>query len=328
MTDELIARGRYRVDTVPERDGRRFRGMLRVAAGDRVGFEADLAALSTFGDDLRSVFVQSLVAEWRALLVLLDGDLSGAEGLANRVLEVAGDDPNFLLGWFVQLAWIRVEQGWAAEVAPLASATLDEHPDVVALRALVALLRAEAGEPAAARELIEPLAASDWALVPDDWLRPAALAFLALPARETLGPGECRSLAGHLAEYSGQLIVVGAGALVPGAADHFRGVLLGALGPADRHAAGLALASAAALEERIGSRALTARSHLEHAAVLLGGGSADRRRAAHLLDSVRAEGECLGITRLVQRADDLRQHSGQSGRSVEPRLVGTRRRGP
>lgn len=263
VAEELVTRGRDRVDVVPERDGRRFRAMLRLAGGDRAGFEADLAGLSEFGDRTGSIWVRSLTAEWRVLGALLDGDLDGAEALANAVLGISGDDPNFLLGWFVQLVQVRLEQGRAAEMVDMAMATLGEHPELTVLRAVAANLHAASGNVEAARNLLAPLVQSRWQSISSDWLRPATLGYLAEPVRATQSAATCAELADLFTPYAGQLLIVGAGALVVAAADHSRAVLLAASGATALIEARSLLEDAIALAERTGSPTLAARSHAE-----------------------------------------------------------------
>lgn len=300
VADELIAAGAGRVDLLPERDGRRFRAILRLASGDRAGFEADLVDLAEFGERCGSIWVRSLVASWRTLLALLDGDLVSAEQRAGEVLAISGDEPNFMLGWFVQLVNIRQAQDRSAEMAPLAQMTFADHPEIAALRALTAGLLLDCGEVESAREMSLPLVDGAFAQLSEDWLRPATLAYLAPIVRAMFGPGERKQLADLLEPYAGQLLVVGAGSLVLGAADHFRGILL-AEGDADqREGARSAFRSAISLSEGAGAHALALESRLELAAV-----SASSEVDLDELAHIQREARERGLARVERRAGDL-----------------------
>lgn len=305
VSDELVEAGQERVDRVPERDGRRFRGLLRLCGGNRAGFSADLDYLSDFGARSRSVFVESLVGEWRTMEAMLDGDLQRAEDLANSVLATSGDDPNFLLGWFVELAWIRTEQDRAGEILPLAEATAAEHPDLVPLAALTASLHAEIGNLDEARRIAEPIAANDCGSVPRDWLRPATLAYLAAAACLALDAPAQQAVAAQLEPYAGQLLVVGQGALVAGVADHLRAALLTASGTVRDSDLGL-FGEAYTTAMRAGAGLLGANTQIDWAAAHLRRATeVDVARAHELLAAALAVGEQLGIARLVRKARQL-----------------------
>jgi hypothetical protein len=304
VAEELTALGQDDPDAPPERDGRRFRGVLKLAAGDRGAFERDLNGLLELHRESGSAYVASTVAIWTALLALLDGDLPRAEEAAARVETVSGKHPNFRLAHFVEVTEIRVLQDRAAETADAALALLRDNPRLTVVRALAARVFVEGGDVDRARELLVPLVSDGLVHVPMDWLRPAALGYLALAARACLGPDECRAIAAELAPYAGQLIVGGPGALVLGAADHFRGVLLAAAG--DVTEARRLLAAGLDLEESVGGRALAARTRTELAALLARGTSRDSARAGRLLDAATTEARGLGLTRELRRATVVR----------------------
>ncbi|MEO8907569.1 MAG: AAA family ATPase [Microbacteriaceae bacterium] len=260
VVNELIGLSSKRLGRVPEQDGRRFRALLRLAGGDRTGFEHDLAGMSEFAAASGSVFVQSLVGEWRAMLTLLDGDLASAEEHANAVLAVAGDDPNFQLGWLVQLIQIRLEQGRTAEARGMADMALAQSPGLLAIRSLAASVRLQAGDPAGAREPVSAVLSDGVTDIPEDWLRPATLAYLT-PAVCAFGaPDQQLTLARLLEPYAGQLLIAGAGAVVLGAADHLRATLLLAAGDGHRAAAVGLLGDAVALTEGCGAVLLAEKS--------------------------------------------------------------------
>lgn len=258
--NELIALSADPLGRVPEQDGRRFRAILRLAGGDRDGFEADMLAMSEFGESSGSVFVKSLVREWRAMLALLDGDLERAEELANDVLTVAGDDPNFLVGWLVQIIQIRLEQGRTSEARGMAEMALAQNPSLTAIRALAAMVRLAAEDGPGADELVAPLLSAGMKIIPEDWLRPATLGYFASVVTELGSADDCVALEACLEPYAGQMLIAGAGALVLGAADHLRATLLLAAGEGHRAAAVGLLGHAISLAESCGAVLLAERS--------------------------------------------------------------------
>ena len=145
VAEELVELGAGRDDLPFEYDGRRFRGVARLAAGDRAGFESDEVAIDETGRRRGAVFLQSLAAEWRALLALADADLPRAEELADKVLAVAGNEPNFLLGWLAKTAIVHAEQDRAVEILPTVESTVEEYPALAAIRALASWLFARRG---------------------------------------------------------------------------------------------------------------------------------------------------------------------------------------
>lgn len=256
VAEELVALGRDRADLSPECNGWRFRAALRLAGGDRDGFERDLATMDEFGARTGSVFVRSTLALWRTLLALLDGDLPAAERHAGTVLELSAGHPNFVLGHFVELVEIRTLQGRAADICDAALTTSERVPGLGVLRAVAARVHLDAGDPETAARLVEGLLVDGVWQIAEDWLRPPTLAYLAPVARAVCGATQRAALAALLAPYAGQLVVAGPGALVVDAVDHARAILLG---PARQAEATRLLRSALSLAERVRSPVLTAR---------------------------------------------------------------------
>jgi hypothetical protein len=293
---ELMELSDRNADMAPERHGLRFRALLALIAGDRHGFNADADALDRFAAQSSSTFLQSLIGEWRVMQALLDGRIEAAETLANAVLGIAGDDPNFLLGWLVEMIAIRTYQGRVAELVPLADTALAEHPDLDALRALVAGAHLAAGNPVRARSLAIPLIADQQVHLRVDWLRPAALAYLTPVVASTMSGAESLALAEELRPYEGQLLVAGAGALVAGAADHCRARLLAAAHPNQPDEPLKLFARSLELADRTASPTLLTDIRIDFAVFLLERdelGAADE--ASVLLDEARDSATRCGL---------------------------------
>jgi len=271
IDDELVNLSRSVPNAIGPADGRRFLGVNHLALGNRHAFEADLEAMVGDAERLQHGVLRAMATSWRALLALLDGDLTLAEDMANNVIVDAGDDPNFQLGWMVHLCTIRAEQGRLDEFLPLVEQVAAEHGDLFAIRALVAWTFAAAGLHDRSREIVASDLDDGLQRLGADWLRPAALGLLA-PVIAGFGDEWCaRRMLELLEPYSGQLLIVGSGTTVVGSADHFRGVLLASCGDTD--SAGICLADAIALENGIGAITMAAHTGLDWAEVLRSSGS-------------------------------------------------------
>jgi hypothetical protein len=313
VTEELIGLASETTESLGAIEGRWFRGVAHLASGDRRAFDADLAALSYDAERMNSQVERSMVSMWEAMLAVLDGQLDTADGLVAQFLTEAGDDPNFLLGWFAQICVLRSEQGRASEMIPLGEQVLAEHGDLAAVRAMVAYLLTGVGDLEGARHTIDPLVATGFELVPDDWLLPATLGLLTpvVVIRDedtSRHRAACVALHERLAPYHDQALVMGFGTIVTGAADRHLGTLAGALG--DRAAAAGHFRSAAAVEQRLGSPLLAQHTALDQAGYLLDGDDpSERASGLALIDGVKKVAAARGWIGVVRRSDHLRRRS-------------------
>jgi tetratricopeptide (TPR) repeat protein len=104
-----------------------------------------------------------------ASLALLHGDTEGAEQLATAALEMgtAGGEPDAFALYGVQLMKTRDEQGRMGELVSLIADAADRNPSMPAFRAVLAVALLDAGDEAAARELVDEAAADSFSL-PED----------------------------------------------------------------------------------------------------------------------------------------------------------------
>ena len=306
VVDELTALSDGRTEGVPERHGLRFRAPLRLITGDRRGFDSDAEDLSHFADRTNSTFLRSMIGEWRVLQSLLDGELEAAEQRANGVLAISGDEPNFLLGWFVEMVEIRTRQSRIGELLPLADETLAQHPELPVLRACVAGVHLSAGDEEGASSLADALYVGGRVALGSDWLRPAALGYLAPVTAATRGREECLSLADELEPYAGQLLVAGAGAHVAGLADHCRALVLARAGPERLDEALLLTRTAIDLADAVRSPVLATDVRITQAEFMVRLGRAgDRSEVASILDQALSDARSLGLKQALTRLEAL-----------------------
>jgi tetratricopeptide (TPR) repeat protein len=104
-----------------------------------------------------------------AAVALLHGDTEEAERLAAAALEVgtAGGQPDALAFYGVQLMSTRDEQGRLGELVSLVADAAEQNPSIPTFRAVLAAAHLDAGNEAAARELVEEAATHSFSL-PDD----------------------------------------------------------------------------------------------------------------------------------------------------------------
>jgi len=102
-------------------------------------------------------------------LALLHGDTEEAEQLATAALEVgtAGGEPDAFAFFGAQLMQTRYEQGRMGELVSLIADTAEQNPSIPAFRAALAAAHLDAGDEAAARELVDEAAAHSFSL-PED----------------------------------------------------------------------------------------------------------------------------------------------------------------
>ena len=243
--------------------------------------------------------------QWRALRALMAGCFEDGERLAAEVLELSGDAPNFAMGYAAQLYVTRRAQGRAEELLGGLTAYVEDHPDVPAWRALLAVAHAEAGR----HRRRPPSSSTAWPRTasptcPARWTRPVTLALAAECAVLLDDRERAAWLRPCLAPRRGTLLVVASGTSCEGAVDRYLGALAATLG--EHEAAEGHFAAALALEESVGASALAVRTRVAHARALLRRPQEAGDRAAALLDAAEDTASRLGMAGAVAEARSLR----------------------
>ena len=137
-----------------------------------------------------------------------------------------------------------------------------------------------------------------------DWLWSVTLAETAEIVAGLGATEHAELLVDELEPYAGELVVGGPGIFCAGAADRYRGMLLGLLGRHDEAVA--ALAAALALEESVESPTFTARTRYWLARALLQRDEpGDRERAGGEIDRSIETAARIGMSALVIADRDL-----------------------
>ena len=201
------------------------------------------------------------------------------------------------------MARLAVEQGRFDEVLEPLEAALTSSPYMPLTHAMVGRARLETGDVPGAIEALDHLVGS-WTGLARDWVWPVTLAETAEIVAGLASPAHAGLIVEELEPYAGELVVGATGTVCAGAADRYRGMLLGLLG---RHDEAIAtLVTALALEESVRSPTFTARTRYWLAHALLGrDGPDDRERATGELDRSIETAERLGMSALVSAGRDL-----------------------
>ena len=241
-----------------------------------------------------------------AMMALLEGDFGTAEQLGKRALEVAEGHNELAFSFYgVLMMWTWWQRGDLSGPAVVLREVLAEapagYPTVAAAQCLV---HAEAGDAEASLGHLRSLAALGWENVADDQTEGVSLA-MAAAACGVLG-ARARECAAPLYEamrpYAGTAVVVRApAAACLGPADHYLGLLAGAMG--DLALAEVHHEAALRLARRMGSPPFVAAAEVELARTLRQRRpTGDEERVAMLLRNAEESALAMGLHRLAQLA--------------------------
>jgi class 3 adenylate cyclase len=239
----------------------------------------------------------------RGMRALLDGDIDGAERLANEARRAGerAEQPVAEQFYGIQMTQIRSLQGRAGELLPAVRDLAERFPGIPAWRGGVITLAARSGDIELARRELERFAGDDFSAIPRDVNWSAGMSLL----------GEAIALVGdvdraepaydELLPYEGLVIVVARAVGCNGPVDRVLGLLaqtLGRLDDAERH-----LGNAVEIATRMGDRPGMALCGLALAELLLTrGGDKDRDLALELLSEVLGTARDMGARWIVDRA--------------------------
>jgi hypothetical protein len=241
-----------------------------------------------------------------AMMALLTGDFETAEQLGQRALEVAEGHNELALSFHGALMlWTWWQRGDLAATDGTFGEVLAQAPaEYPTVSAALALAHAEAGATEASLRQLRSLADFGWENVADDQAEGVSLA-MAAAACAVLG-GPASEFAPHLYEamrpYAGTAVVVRApAAACVGPADHYLGLLAGAMG--DLALAEVHHEAALRLARRMGSPPFVAAAEVELARTLRRRRpDADKERVAVLLRNAEEAALAMGLHRLARQA--------------------------
>ncbi len=142
---------------------------LAIRAGHFDLADERLAIVRTTAEKLGQPLLLWLVGFCDTSIALLHGDTEEAEKLATAAFEMgtASGQPDAFAFYGVQLMQTRYEQGRMGELVSLIADTADQNPSIPTFRGVLAAAHLDAGDEAAAQELVDG-AAADSFILPDD----------------------------------------------------------------------------------------------------------------------------------------------------------------
>jgi hypothetical protein len=241
-----------------------------------------------------------------ATMALLEGQFERAEQLGQRALDVAEGHNELALSFYGALMlWTWWQRGDLSGPGQAFREVVAQTPtEYLTVPAALALVHAEAGDAEASLCQLRSLAALGWENLADDQTEGVSLA-MAAAACSVLGT-RASDFAPPLYEamrrYAGTAVVVRApAAACLGPADHYLGLLAGAMG--DLALAEVHHEAALRLARRMGSPPFVAAAELELARTLrLRRPTGDEERVAVLLRSAEESALAMGLHRLARLA--------------------------
>lgn len=250
----------------------------------------------------RFVVFQFMGVVYEAVLALAAGRLDEAEHAAERA-HALGESSNIAFDagvYGLQMFTIRREQGRLGEVLPLMRVLSGRQDAPTVWRPGLAVLYAELGMLAEARQLLDELSFDAFAAVPRDSVWPACLTFLAETCIACGAAEYAGFLRDELASLAGQTLMVGM-TVCFGPADRLRGglaQLLGKFGDAERD-----FVAALELAERSGSPVWRAHVLLDWSRLALARGEHDR--AVAMATEANVIAAAVGMNGVIGEANDV-----------------------
>lgn len=295
--------------------------------GDRNRAWAELQTYTALAGELRLPWYNWYVGRFQTLFAIVEGRFDEAEALAGRALEAARrvEHGDALLVYGVALMSLRALQGRLDEIESGLQAFAAEYPRLAAWHFALAWIQAQQGRHDHAAAELDRLAADDFADLPGDYMRLAAIAWLA-EVCHTIGDAlRAAPLYDMLAPWAERCIVVGYGISGLGSAERPLGLLAATLG---RHADAVRhFERALAANERVGARPFAALTRFDLACELRrSADAAAPARAAGLLAEARDQAERLGMAELRRRIDALATDAAAAPVAAAPSAAVTLRR--
>jgi class 3 adenylate cyclase len=303
LADEMLALGEKtgNREAVLRAHGYRLWQFLELADIDAV--DRELATYARLADELRMPEHSWLTIALRGMRGLLDGDIDGAERLANeaRYAGQRAEQPVADQFYGIQMTQIRSLQGRAGELLPAVRDLAERFPGIPAWRGGVITLAARSGDHDLARRELTRFAGHDFSAIPRDVNWSAGMTLLGEAIAVVGDDDRAERAYEELLPYEGLVIAVARAVGCGGPVDRVLGLLartIGRLDDAERH-----LGDAVEIATRMGDRPSMALSGLGLAEVLLERDRAnDRELALQLLGDVLGTAREMGARWIVDRA--------------------------
>ncbi len=276
--------------------------------GDVPAADQELASFARLAEQLRMPQHIWHIHALRGMRAFIDGDLEGAERLADQARRDGerAQQPLAAQYYGIQLTQIRRVQGRAAELLLAVRDLAERYPAIPAWRTALISLEAIAGNHDEARIELERFTGNDpTTVVPPDAQMVPALGLLG-EAAALLGDTErARSIYGQFAPYAGLAIIPARAASCAGPVDRILGLLTRSLGRMDdavRH-----LEASLELSARMGDRPFLAQGRVDLGETLLQRDRrGDRERGLQLLAEAISSAREIGARGIADSALELR----------------------
>ena len=170
LADEILALGQAtgNREAVLRAHGYRLWQFLELA--DMAAVDSELEIYARLADELRMPEHSWLTIALRGMRTLLDGDIEGAERLANEARRAGqrAEQPVAEQFYGIQMTQIRSLQGRAGELLPAVRDLAERFPGIPAWRGGVITLAARSGDFELAHRELERFAGEDFSAIPRD----------------------------------------------------------------------------------------------------------------------------------------------------------------
>jgi tetratricopeptide (TPR) repeat protein len=241
----------------------------------------------------------------RAFLALMRGGWDEAEALVKqggRLATIETRDTFYTNVFAGQLVHLRREQGRAREVLPGAQAMLKSQPGFSVVEVTVALLACDANDVALAHDHLSAVTRERCTLLTRGLTWTATLSMLGEVCTGLGDTRRSRVVYELFRPHTGHLVIFANLLACRGSVDRYLGMLEAVLG--DWDAAEAHFEAALALEERIESPPLIARTKYWYGSMLLQRDKPDMQRARVLLNEAFDLAKQLDMTRLAGQAQE------------------------
>jgi tetratricopeptide (TPR) repeat protein len=306
MANEIIRLARAAGDHDLEFDGLHWRVSDLMELGLVDDAEREVTTWSQQAQAHRRLYPQWLVAVFRAMRKLEQGELEEGERLALEAMEIGqrGHNQNALQLLGVQLATVRREQGRYGELEPGLLTFVDQYPAIPAWRCALALMFSESGRLPEARAEFERLAENRFEPITRDMFWLPAMAIVSQVC-VNLGDGaRAEELYELLSPFRDRNMMLGTVATSWGSAARTLGALATTAGRFE--AAARDYEDALRYNAKFGANVWLAHTQHEYAALLSArGGRGDRSRAGELEALAIGAADRLHLARLIDRRTPL-----------------------
>ena len=279
-----------------------WRGYCLLELGDTAEADAEFERWGRALEETKQPLHLSLAAIVRSMGAFMRGRFEDSERLAQHAFAIGQQlQTETAAGVFgLQMFALRREQGRLKDVEPIVRIFLQQNSAAAAWRPGLAVIYAELGREAEAREEFENLAQHDFADLPRDALWMGTMTYFVDICTFLGDQARAEKLYQILLPFAGRNVVVGAAAVCYGALSRYLGALAATLerwDEAERH-----FEEALAMNARMDARTWLAHTQHQYATMLLArNASGDRERAMELLETALLTTRELGMRALEER---------------------------